>query len=48
MKIVCNMNMWLFCTLNKFSYFVMRVCGPRLQHFLKMWPSTQKRCPPLS
>jgi len=33
--------------LNKFSYFVMRVCGCRLQHFLEMWPSMQKVCSPL-
>jgi len=31
-------------TLNKFSYFVMRACGPRLQHFFLMWPSVQKVC----
>ena len=32
---------------SKLSYFVLRVCGPRLQHFFQMWPAVQKVCPPL-
>ena len=46
-KTVFNMNMCFFYTKSKPSYFVMRVCGPRLQQFFSMWPAVQKVCPPL-